>query len=122
MSDPNLTLQLLMQLDEAIQRIKWRFEGIHTPTDFTCDRSGLDRLDGIAMMLIALGETVKRLDAALDNSLSDRYPEIDWLGIKGIRNVLAHNYFSIDPQEVYKICSTELQPLETALSRLRIEL
>jgi len=25
MSDPNLTLQLLMQLDEAIQRIKWRF-------------------------------------------------------------------------------------------------
>jgi len=122
MSDPNLTLQLLMQLDEAIQRIKWRFEGIHMPADFTCDRSGLDRLDGIAMMLIALGETVKRLDAALDNSLSDRYPEIDWLGIKGIRNVLAHNYFSIDPQEVYKICSTELQALETALSRLRIEL
>ena len=33
MSDPNLTLQLLMQLDEAIQRIKWRFEGIHTPIE-----------------------------------------------------------------------------------------
>ena len=122
MPDPNLTLQLLMQLDEAIQRIKWRFEDIQTPEDFTCNRSGLDRLDGIAMMLIALGETVKRLDTLLDDSLSDRYPEIDWTGIKGIRNILAHAYFSIDPQEVYKICSTDLQPLETALNQLRMEL
>jgi hypothetical protein len=67
MPDPNLTLQLLMQLDEAIQRIKWRFEDIQTPEDFTCN-------------------------------------------------------FSIDPQEVYKICSTDLQPLETALNQLRMEL
>ncbi|MEB3161978.1 MAG: hypothetical protein VKK80_02005 [Prochlorothrix sp.] len=41
MPDPNLTLQLLMQIDEAIQRIHWRFENIQTPEDFTRDRSGL---------------------------------------------------------------------------------
>lgn len=119
MPDPNLTLQLLMQIDEAIQRIHWRFENIQTPEDFTRDRSGLDRLDGIAMMLIALGETIKRLDTHLGNSLSDRHPEIDWTAIKGIRNILAHNYFSIDPEEVYKICSTDLQTLANTLTQLR---
>jgi len=41
MPDPNLTLQLLMQIDEAIQQIHWRFENIQTPEDFTRDRSGL---------------------------------------------------------------------------------
>ena len=122
MPEPNFTLQLLMQLDEAIQRIKWRFEDIQTPEDFTSDRAGLDRLDGIAMMLIALGETIKRLDALLGNTLSDRYPQIDWAAIKGIRNVLSHNYFSIDPQEVYNICATDLHPLETALNNLRMDL
>jgi uncharacterized protein with HEPN domain len=122
MKDPKLTLQLLIQLDEAIQRIKWRFEEIEAPEDFTRDRSGLDSLDGIAMMLIALGETVKRLDALLDNTLGDRYPEIDWMGIKGIRNVLAHNYFSIDPEEVYNVCNSDLDSLETALNQLRREL
>ena len=122
MPEPNLTIQLLIQLDEAVQRIKWRFEDIETPEDFISNRSGIDRLDRIAMMLIALGETVKRLDDLLGNTLSDRYPEIDWGAIKGIRNVLAHNYFSIDPQEVYKICATDLHPLESALSQLRMEL
>ncbi|KKJ00704.1 HepT-like ribonuclease domain-containing protein [Prochlorothrix hollandica] len=119
MPDPNLTLQLLMQIDEAMQRIHWRFENIQTPEDFTRDRSGLDRLDAIAMMLIALGETIKRLDTHLGNRLSDLYPEIDWTAIKGIRNVLAHNYFSIDPEEVYKICSTDLQALANTLTQLR---
>jgi len=122
MYERDFTLQLLIQLDEAIQRIKWRFEDIQTPEDFTRDRCGLDRLDSIAMMLIALGETVKRLDVALGNTLSDRYPQIEWVAIKGIRNVLSHNYFSIDPQEIYKICATDLHPLEEALNNLRIEL
>ena len=35
--------------------------------------AGTDRLDGIAMMLIAIGEQVKRLDGATESNLDDAY-------------------------------------------------
>jgi hypothetical protein len=47
---------LLLEIEEAIRRIERRFTNIDSPADFTRDDEGLDRLDGISMMLIAISE------------------------------------------------------------------
>lgn len=122
MYDEALVIEILDEIDEAIRRIERRFSGITGPDDFVRNDDGLDRLDAIGMMLIALGENVRRLDKATGGALLTRYPEIDWPGVKGIRNLLAHDYFNIDAEEVYNIGVKDLQPLKQVLSRMRVEI
>jgi len=122
MYDQSLVIELLDEIDEAIRRIERRFLGIREADDFVRDDDGLDRLDAIAMMLLAIGENVKRLDKITEGTLLAGYPAIDWPGVKGIRDILAHDYFNIDAEEVYSIGIKDLQPLKDALRKIREEI
>ena len=115
MSDPELTQDILTNIVTAIMRIERRFEGIDSPDDFVVDDFGIDRLDGITMMLIAMGEQLKRLDSALDFDLAERYPEVDWKGAKRIRDFLSHHYFTIDAEIIFDICQNKLADLKRAI-------
>ena len=48
-------------MQEAIRRIERRFIGIQKADDFIANDDGLDRLDGISMMLIVISENVRRI-------------------------------------------------------------
>jgi uncharacterized protein with HEPN domain len=119
MSERSLLLELLLEVEEAIRRIERRFTGIQKADDFIANDDGLDRLDGISMMLIAISENIRRIDRITGDDLDNRYPEIPWSDVKGIRNILAHDYFDIDPEEVYKICANDLAILKQALAKMR---
>jgi uncharacterized protein with HEPN domain len=45
-------------------------------------------------------------------------PEIDWHKIGGLRNILIHEYFSINLQIVWDIVQNKLGPLEASCRRL----
>ena len=60
MYDEALLLEKLEQIDEALAKIERRFANIDSPDDFLDSDEGQDMLDGIAMMLIAIGKTSKR--------------------------------------------------------------
>lgn len=59
MFDHELAMEILSQLSMAIRRIERRFQGVRAPNDFLDSDAGLDRLDAIGMMLIAIGESLK---------------------------------------------------------------
>ena len=122
MCDRSLLFELLLELEEAIRRIERRFTQIQKADDFIADDDGLDRLDGISLMLIAISENIRRLDRLMAESLANRYPEIPWSEIKGIRNILAHDYFDIDPEEIYRICRQDLAILKRVLGKIRHDL
>ena len=115
MSDPEIVHDILTNIMTAINRIERRFNGIEQPDDFVVDDFGIDRLDGITMMLIAMGEQLKRLDTSLDFDLTERYPEVDWKGAKGIRDFLSHHYFTIDAEIIFDICDNKLATLKSAI-------
>ncbi len=119
MYDKSLLFELFDELDEAIRRIERRFSGIATVDDFTNNDEGLDSLDGIAMMLIAIGENIKRIDKITGGAILNGYPEIHWPGVKGVRDILAHEYFNIDAEEIYRICSNDLGQLKQVLRKMR---
>ena len=121
MYDRSLLLELFIEIDEAIRRIERRFAGINSPENFTRNDNGLDRFDGISMMLISISENIKRIEKIAGTDFLNQYPDIPWLSIKGIRNILAHDYFNIDAEEIYKICSSDLEPLKQVLARMRDE-
>lgn len=96
MSDPELVREILSQILEAAGRVERRFALIDSPDDFLASEDGIDKLDGICMMLIAIGESLKNLDKVSSGKLLSSHPEVDWKGAKGIRDIISHHYFDLN--------------------------
>ncbi|MCK5132033.1 MAG: DUF86 domain-containing protein [Candidatus Sabulitectum sp.] len=112
MYDKELVHYILSQILEAIIKIDRRFEPVSDISDLTDTPEGIDRLDSICMTLIAVGESLKNIDKITDKSLLSRYPEIDWKGAMGLRDIISHHYFDIDAEEIFWVCKHQLQPLQ----------
>ncbi|MDB9527031.1 DUF86 domain-containing protein [Oscillatoria sp. CS-180] len=119
MYERSLLPELFLETEEAIRRIERRFSDINSPADFLANNAGLDRSDAIAMMLIAIGENIQRITKRIDPGFFTEHPEINWEGIKSIRNLLAHDYFNIDAEEIYHICDHEIGLLKQAIQQIR---
>ncbi len=122
MFDRYLVLSILTQIDAALQKICARAGRFRSADDFTATDRGLEALDSICMLFIAVGEALKHIDKITDGQLLSRYPEIDWKGAMGFRDVIAHQYFDIDPEQVFWICANELMPLLATIRKIRDEL
>ena len=77
MRDKELILEILYQIQDASQKVIKRFQIISMPNDFTDTPSGVEKMDAICMMLIVIGESLKKLDKVTDNDLLSKYPDID---------------------------------------------
>jgi uncharacterized protein with HEPN domain len=118
MFDKELVNSVLLQIDEAIEKIQTRSTGIDSSSFFTDSPSGMEKLDGICMLLMAIGESLKNVDKITDGKLLKKYPEIDWTGVKGFRDIVAHHYFDIDADQVYWIISKKLEPLSKTIKKI----
>ena len=118
MRDPELVREILEQIRMAAQRIVRRSMPIQKPDDFLDSDAGLDRLDATAMMLIAIGESAKHLDKITDGVLLKRYPQIDWGGVKGVRDVLSHHYFDLNADVIFTICQRRIPQLIDTIEKM----
>jgi uncharacterized protein with HEPN domain len=71
-------------------------------------------LDPIAKRLEQIGELAKRLP----QKMLGRMPEVDWKGVKGIREVLVHDYEGVQVDVVVDATATELPGLLRAVETL----
>ena len=113
---------VLSQIIEASERIKRRFSVIQSPDDFLKSDDGIDRLDAICMMLIAIGESLKYLDKITGGKLFENYPEVDWKGAKGIRDIISHHYFDVDAEIIFSVCKERLPLLMQTVLKMKDEL
>lgn len=122
MFDKPLVLSILKQIEDALGKIKSRTSNIHSANDFTDTPAGMEKLDGIFMLFIAIGEALKNIDKITEGHLLSKYPEIDWKGAIGFRDIIAHHYFDIDAEQVFWICRHELEPLSSTVRKMIKEL
>ncbi len=122
MFDKSLVLSLLKQIDDALGKIKRRILHIDSANNFTDSPAGMEKLDGICMLFIAIGEALKHIDKMTEGHLLSQYPEIDWKGAIGFRDIIAHHYFDIDADQVFWICRQELEPLSSTVQKMIQEL
>lgn len=122
MFDKNLVLSILTQIEEALQKIADRAGRFQSAEDFTDSPSGLEALDSICMLFMAVGEALKNIDKITGGSLLSQHPEIDWKGAIGFRDIIAHHYFDIDSEQVFWICTHNLEPLSIAIRKMIREL
>lgn len=122
MSNRDFLIQVLQQTEGAVRKIIKRFENVESVGCFTDTEEGMEKLDAICMLLIAVGESLKKIDKITDKNLFIRYPDIDWKGAKGLRDIISHHYFDIDAEEIYWVCEYHLQPLADTIRQMIIDL
>jgi uncharacterized protein with HEPN domain len=71
--------------------------------------------DATLMNFIVIGEMVEKLSEEL---LLNTGKNIDWNRVKGFRNIIAHNYFGIDAEEVWQIIQKSLPELKNVLTQI----
>jgi uncharacterized protein with HEPN domain len=80
----------LQDLRTAIDRIRRAVAGL--------DQASFERMDQEALIpicwsFVVIGEAIK----VLPEDLRNRHPAVDWRGFARFRDVLAHQYFRIEP-------------------------
>ncbi|MCU0645543.1 MAG: DUF86 domain-containing protein [bacterium] len=109
MSDKD-RMNLLSMLD-AIKKIIEYSEPYENADQF--HQSQRD-FDAAMMNFIVLGEMVARLS----DDFIEKYNHIDWFKIRGFRNIVAHEYFGIDAEEVWQIIQNHVPKLKNDLTKI----
>lgn len=122
MYDTEIIRSSLLKIQIAIDRILERAQTIQSSDDFLTTPSGVERMESICMLLIAIGESVKRIDKVTEKQLLSQYPEIDWKGVMGMRDVIAHHYFDIDADVIFDVMNNNLPGVKTAIDRMLSQL
>jgi len=71
-------------------------------------------LDGVVHNLEIIGEAVKNIPS----QLKEKYPQVEWKKIAGLRDILAHEYFGIDLDVVWDIVKNKLPALKAQVSQI----
>ena len=111
MYDKEIVLNLMMQVRDSLEKILKRSAGIKIADDFINSEEGEEKLDSICMLFIAIGENLKQVEKVTGGILKEKYPEADWKGAMGFRDIIAHQYFQVDHEEIFSIVKNELGPL-----------
>lgn len=89
-------IQNILDIQESINKILKYMKNTKEFEDF---ENNTLLTDAVLMNIIAIGESVARLSEDFKNSNS----HIEWAKIKGLRNIIAHDYFGIDIEEIWQI-------------------
>lgn len=93
----------LLHIDECIARIE-RYTATGRDTFLSSELVQ----DAVLRNLQILAESTQRLSA----DLKAAHAEVDWRGIAGFRNVLVHNYLSLNMSRVWDIVEREIPVLK----------
>ena len=101
---------LLAILDSYSKILKFTAQ-INNADDFFSDER---TFDAVLMNFVIIGESVARLS----NELLEKENQVPWRQIKGFRNIMAHDYFGVDAEEVWQIIQNHLPDLESQINNI----
>lgn len=99
----------MLESIEKVQRYSGKFNNADEFFDDTL------AFDATMMNFIVIGEMVEKLSPEI---IAETKNEINWIKVKSFRNIIAHNYFGIDAEEVWQIIHGSLVSLKEELKKL----
>ena len=84
---------------------------VKTYHDFLTSDDAMVLFNSTCMCLQSIGETIKQVDDRTHKRFFVLYPKTPWKQIIGMRNIISHEYLSVDPELVFSIVKEELSPL-----------
>lgn len=122
MLDEELLYYSLKRIATTIERIIVNSKAIDDAQYYVLSPAGMERLESTCMLLLAIGESIKGIDKMTKKQLLTNYPEVDWKGVMGIRDIIAHHYFDIDESIVFDVVKNKLPGMLSTINRMIDEL
>lgn len=101
----------LESIIDAIDRISEYTSGFTYADDFNNDNRSFD---ATMMNFVVIGEMVDKLS----DIFKTKHNSIEWTKIKDFRNIVAHDYFGIDAEEVWQIIKNNLPELQVNILKI----
>ncbi|AXX91914.1 hypothetical protein CPU12_06240 [Malaciobacter molluscorum LMG 25693] len=101
----------LLSILESIEKIENYTMDFSNADDFYHDEKSFD---AAMMQFVVIGEMISKLD----ESFKQKYSHIPWQKVKDFRNIVAHNYFGIDADEIWDIIKNKIRPLKSEIENL----
>ena len=122
MHDEELLYYSLKRIASTIERIINNSQAIDDSQYYVLSPAGMERLESTCMLLLAIGESIKGIDKMTRKQLLPNYPEVDWKGAMGIRDIIAHHYFDIDESIVFYVVKNKLPGMLETINKMIEEL
>ena len=72
-------------------------------------------IDAVVRNLEIIGEAARNISDEIKN----KYQNVDWKGMIGLRNRIAHGYFGINLTIIWEILKQELPPLKEKMKQIK---
>lgn len=100
----------LHDMKTAIERIEASLQGI----DKNTFQNTPEKVDSVLFNLLTIGEAAKQIP----QYIRDKKPDVAWVDIGRFRDFIAHHYFDINKDQVWKILQTDISELKSQLDDL----
>lgn len=107
----------LEEILESIELIQEWSKGMTELHDFMVSPGRVMAFNACVMRLQVIGEHVGKL-LKDDSKPLDKYSEIPWHAIYGMRNIISHEYANIDEMIVVSAINEDLPKLKTVMENL----
>lgn len=101
----------LFAIQESCRKIIDFTQSVYSSEEFYQDQKGFD---AVLMNFIVIGESVSKISSNLKN----RFSIVEWNKIKSFRNIVAHNYFGVDADEVWQIIGADISTLKKSIENI----
>lgn len=71
--------------------------------------------DAVVRNLEIIGEASKNIS----EEIKQKYDDVEWRKIIGLRNIVVHDYFGVDYEIVWQIITNELLPFKEQLTNIK---
>ena len=103
----------LYDIKEAIEKIEIFTKSISLE-EFESD---VKTIDAVLRNLEIIGEASK----SIPKRIREKHNDIDWKAIIGMRNIIAHEYFGVSLQIVWKTIEERLPELKEAIEKIILD-
>ena len=97
-------------IDEALNRIFEYVDGL----DYDTWKTDRKTIDAVIRNIEVIGEAASHVP----ENIQEVYAEIPWYQMKGMRNVLIHEYFGVDLKVLWKTVQDDLPALKIKIGKI----